>query len=121
MDAPEGGFFVWVTLPPYVDTGSMLSVALENGVTYTPGDGFYPGGSDGKNSMRIAFCFESPENLTEAIKRLAAVINDRLELYRAFIEAGAIKVPTACQPSDRVDATASRSTQSSRDDEGSRT
>ena len=88
---PEGGFFVWVTLPSYVDTGSMLSVALENGVTYTPGDGFYPGGSAGKNCMRIAFCYESPENLAEAVKRLAAVINDRLELYRAFIDAGAIK------------------------------
>ena len=88
---PEGGFFVWVTLPSYMDTGSMLSVALENGVTYTPGDGFYPGGSAGKNCMRIAFCYESPENLAEAVKRLAAVINDRLELYRAFIDAGAIK------------------------------
>ena len=41
--------------------------------------------------MRIAFCYESPENLAEAVKRLAAVINDRLELYRAFLEAGAIK------------------------------
>ncbi len=89
---PEGGFFVWVTLPEYVDCGSMLSVALENGVTYTPGDGFYPHGSAGKNCMRIAFCYETPENITEAIRRLATVINERLELYRAFIDAGAIKV-----------------------------
>lgn len=88
---PEGGFFVWVTLPAYVDTGSMLSVALENGVTYTPGDGFFPDGTSGKNCMRIAFCFESPENLTEAVRRLAPVIEERLELYRAFIQAGAIK------------------------------
>ena len=69
----------------------MLSVALENGVTYTPGDGFFPDGTSGKNCMRIAFCFESPENLTEAVRRLAAVIEERLELYRAFIQAGAIK------------------------------
>lgn len=88
---PEGGFFVWVTLPEYVDTGSMLTTALERGVTYTPGDSFYPNGSAGKNSMRIAFCFESPENLREAIRRLSEVINDRLELYRAFLDAGAIK------------------------------
>ncbi|MEA5019787.1 MAG: PLP-dependent aminotransferase family protein [Gordonibacter sp.] len=88
---PEGGFFVWVTLPSYVDTGSMLAEALERGVTYTPGDGFYPGACAGQNCMRIAFCFESPENITEAVKRLAAVIEDRLELYRAFLEAGAIK------------------------------
>ncbi len=88
---PEGGFFVWVTLPPYVDTGSMLSAALEHGVTYVPGDGFFPGASGGKNSMRIAFCFADPEKLTEGIKRLAEVIEERLELYRVFIEAGAIK------------------------------
>ena len=58
--------------------------------------------------MRIAFCFESPENLTEAVKRLANVINDRLELYRAFIDAGAIEVPSACQPTEPADAAASR-------------
>lgn len=87
---PAGGFFVWVTLPEYVDTDSMLSVALEQGVTYTPGSGFYPDGARGKNSMRIAFCFETPENIREAIRRLANVIEDRLEMYRAFLDAGAI-------------------------------
>ena len=88
---PEGGFFVWVTLPSYVDTASMLGAALEHGVTYVPGDGFFPDGETGKNSMRIAFCYESPENIEEAVKRLAAVIDERLELYRAFLDAGAIK------------------------------
>lgn len=88
---PEGGFFVWVTLPTYVDTSSMLAEALASGVIYTPGDGFFPDGKRGRNSMRIAFCYESPENIDEAIKRLAAVIEEKLELYRAFIEAGALK------------------------------
>lgn len=88
---PEGGFFVWVTMPAYFDTSSMLGEALEAGVTYVPGDSFFPDGETGKNSMRINFSYESPENITEAIKRLAAVIEERLELYRAFIEAGAIK------------------------------
>ncbi|MCH4221672.1 MAG: PLP-dependent aminotransferase family protein [Eggerthellaceae bacterium] len=87
---PEGGFFVWATLPDYVDTSSMLPVALEAGVTYTPGDGFFPDGVSGKNSMRLAFCYESPEHIREAIRRLALVIEDRLELYRAFLEAGAL-------------------------------
>lgn len=87
---PEGGFFVWVTLPEYVDTGSMLAEALDAGVTYVPGDSFFPGGKQGKNCMRINFSYETPENIEEAIRRLAGVIEDRLELYRAFIEAGAI-------------------------------
>lgn len=88
---PEGGFFVWVTLPEYMDTGSMLAEALEAGVTYVPGDSFFPDGTQGKNCMRINFSYETPENIEEAIRRLAGVIEDRLELYRAFIEAGAIK------------------------------
>lgn len=89
---PEGGFFVWVTLPEYVDTDSMLGAALEAGVTYVPGNSFFPDGVTGRNSMRINFSYESPENITEAIRRLAGVIDERLELYRAFIKAGAIKV-----------------------------
>ena len=43
--------------------------------------------------MRLNFSYETPENITEAIRRLAKVIEERLELYRAFIDAGAIKVP----------------------------
>jgi 2-aminoadipate transaminase len=88
---PQGGLFVWVTLPEYLDTGQMLSVALEAGVTFVPGDGCYPAGSGlGKNSMRIAFCYEEPEALREAIRRLAIVIEERLALYRAFINAGVL-------------------------------
>ena len=43
--------------------------------------------------MRLNFSYETPGNITEAIRRLAKVIEERLELYRAFIDAGAIKVP----------------------------
>jgi 2-aminoadipate transaminase len=89
---PTGGFFIWVTLPHYVDTSQMLSVALENGVTFVPGDGCYPAKSGkGRNAMRIAFCYEEPERLREAIRRLSLVIEERLELYRAFIKAGVLK------------------------------
>jgi 2-aminoadipate transaminase len=89
---PAGGFFVWVTLPPYVDTPQMLSIALEAGVTFVPGDGCYPSESGkGHNAMRVAFCYEEPEQLREAIRRLSLVIEERLKLYRAFISAGALK------------------------------
>ncbi|MDR1083013.1 MAG: PLP-dependent aminotransferase family protein [Coriobacteriales bacterium] len=89
---PTGGFFVWVTLPPYVDTTQMLSIALEAGVTFVPGDGCYPAASGkGHNAMRIAFCYEEPEKLREAVQRLSLVIEERLELYRAFINAGMLR------------------------------
>jgi 2-aminoadipate transaminase len=89
---PEGGFFIWVELPKYFDTDELSATALEYGVTFVPGSGCFPSGSGlGKNCMRIAFCYEEPDKLQEAIKRLADAIADRLELYRAFIKAGAIK------------------------------
>lgn len=87
---PEGGFFVWVTLPEYLDTDQLLSLALERGVTYVPGAGCYPDGRGG-SSMRIAFCYEKPEDIREAIQRLAKVIEERMELYRAFIKAGLLE------------------------------
>lgn len=86
---PDGGFFVWVELPPYVDCASMLAEAVEHGVTFVPGDGFFPDGR-GRNCMRLAFCYAKPEAIEEGIRRLSEVIEDRLELYRAFIAAGAL-------------------------------
>lgn len=86
---PEGGFFVWVELPPFVDTGALLAEAVDHGVTFVPGDGFFPDGR-GRNCMRLAFCYADPARIGEGIERLAGVIEDRLELYRAFIDAGAI-------------------------------
>lgn len=68
----------------------MLAEALEAGVTYVPGNSFFPDGVTGRNSMRVNFSFETPESITEAIRRLAGVIEDRLELYRVFINAGAL-------------------------------
>lgn len=86
---PEGGFFVWVQLPEFMDTKTMLAEAVDRGVTYVPGDGFYPDGS-GRNCMRLAFCYADPEKIEDGIRRLAEVLEDRLELYRAFIAAGAL-------------------------------
>ena len=86
---PEGGFFVWVELPEFLDTSAMLAEAVESGVTFVPGDGFFPDGR-GRNCMRLAFCYAEPEAIREGIARLGAVLEDRLELYRAFIAAGAL-------------------------------
>ena len=100
---PEGGFFLWITLPEYVNTDSMLAEALEAGVTFCPGTAFYPDGKTGRNCLRVNFSYESPESITEAIRRLAAVIEDRLELYRAFLDAGVLKgsaVPSNGGPID---------------------
>ncbi|MBE0417891.1 MAG: PLP-dependent aminotransferase family protein [Coriobacteriia bacterium] len=90
---PEGGFFVWVELPSFIDAGVLLAEAVEHGVTFVPGSAFYPDGR-GRNCMRLAFCYAEPEAITEGIRRLSEVIEDRLELYRAFIAAGALPAVT---------------------------
>jgi 2-aminoadipate transaminase len=89
---PEGGLFLFVTLPPFFDTDQMMSAALEHGVAYVPGSNCFPDGR-GKSSFRIAFSYESPETIHEGIKRLADVIADRMDLYHAFLEAGALPAP----------------------------
>jgi 2-aminoadipate transaminase len=91
---PEGGFFVWVELPSFIDAGVLLAEAVEHGVTFVPGSAFYPDGR-GRNCMRLAFCYAEPEAITEGIRRLSEVVEDRLELYRAFIDAGAL--PTVAE------------------------
>ncbi len=88
--APEGGFFVWVRMPAFLDLKALLPEAIERGVTYVAGDAFYPDGTTGRNCMRLAFCYAEPEAIREGIRRLAEVLEDRLELYRAFQAAGAL-------------------------------
>jgi 2-aminoadipate transaminase len=90
---PEGGFFVWVELPSFIDAGVLLAEAVEHGVTFVPGSAFYPDGL-GRNCMRLAFCYAEPEAIAEGIRRLSEVVEDRLELYRAFIAAGALPAVT---------------------------
>lgn len=87
---PEGGFFVWVELPEFLDVKPLLAGAVEAGVTYVPGDAFYPDGR-GRNCMRLAFCFAEPDAIREGVRRLAEVLEDRLELYRAFQAAGVLE------------------------------
>lgn len=86
---PQGGFFVWVEMPAFLDLKSILAEAVEHGVTYVPGDAFFPDGR-GRNCMRLAFCYAEPAAIDEGIRRLAEVLEDRLELYRAFAAAGVV-------------------------------
>jgi len=86
---PEGGFFVWAEMPAFLDLKSLLAEAVEHGVTYVPGDAFFPDGT-GRSCMRLAFCYAEPDRIREGIARLAEVLEDRLELYRAFVDAGVV-------------------------------
>lgn len=84
VSVPEGGLFLWVTLPEPIDTKAMLARALEEGVAYVPGTAFYPRKGDGRVSMRLNFSYPSVEDIEEGIRRLGAVVADELELARSL-------------------------------------
>ncbi len=83
---PEGGLFVWATLPIYVDATSMLPLAISRNIAYVPGEGFYSGGA-GKNCMRLNFSFVEPAKIRRGIELLAEVVRERMEL-RSDLERG---------------------------------
>jgi len=75
---PQGGFFVVASLPEYMDTGEIFKQAIEENVAYVPGSPFFADG-EGKNTMRLSFCYPSLEDIEEGIKRLGQVIKNNLK------------------------------------------
>jgi 2-aminoadipate transaminase len=83
---PEGGLFVWATLPSYLDATAMLPRAIAKNVAYVPGEGFYAGGA-GKNHMRLNFSFVEPDKIRRGVEILAETTRERMEL-RSDMERG---------------------------------
>ena len=75
---PEGGLFLWLTLPECVDTVAMYDEALSKGVAYVAGSFFYTDGSH-RNTMRLNFSFVAEEKMEPGIKLLASVISNALK------------------------------------------
>ncbi len=71
---PEGGYFVWLDLPSGSDTAALLPVAEAAGVTFVKGSDFFPGGSGGESSLRLAFSFVSPTEIADGVERLAGLL-----------------------------------------------
>jgi 2-aminoadipate transaminase len=80
---PSGGFYVWVTLPPWFDTKALLAAAVERLVAFVPGTAFYPDGR-GANQLRLAFSYPPEERIREGIARLGALLEDEERLYRSL-------------------------------------
>lgn len=74
---PEGGLFLFLTMPEKMDSVAMYDLALSSGVAYVAGSFFYPDGSH-RNTMRLNFSFLDMSRMEEGIKLLADVI-------RAFV------------------------------------
>jgi 2-aminoadipate transaminase len=79
---PEGGLFLWVTLPSQCDTVAMLKEAAKQHVAFVPGGPFYANGG-GQNTLRMSYASVPPEVIREGIKRLGGVIADQLAACEA--------------------------------------
>ena len=74
---PEGGLFLFLTLPDGFDAVAFYDKALSAGVAYVAGEFFHPDRS-GKNTMRLNFSFMSPERISEGIRLLAELLKTEL-------------------------------------------
>jgi 2-aminoadipate transaminase len=70
---PQGGLFLWVTLPRGSDAALLLAEALKEGVAFVPGTSFFPCGG-GAETFRLNFSYCSPERIGEGIRRLGKVV-----------------------------------------------
>ena len=70
---PEGGLFIWATLPDYIDSGDLLAKALREDVAFVPGAAAYVDGR-GQSSMRLNFSGVSEAEIREGIRRIGGVI-----------------------------------------------
>jgi DNA-binding transcriptional MocR family regulator len=75
---PEGGFFVWVTLPAGVDTYPLLHKAIDAGVVFIPGAAFTHS-DEPSNKLRLAFSAVPPEAIAEGVRRLAPVLREAID------------------------------------------
>ena len=74
---PQGGLFLWVTVPEQINTLDMFKDAVEQRVAYVPGENFFSCGG-GENTMRLNFSSSTPEEINEGIARLGKVIKAKL-------------------------------------------
>jgi len=93
---PEGGLFVWATLPDFLDSDDLLAKALQAGVAFVPGSGAYADGRRG-SSMRLNFSGVPEETIVEGIRRIGKVAGDQLGLYEAITSTAEMRLPSTDQ------------------------
>ncbi len=72
---PEGGMFLWITMPEQYDGVQVLDSAVKKNVAFVPGQAFHANGG-GSNTMRLNFSYSSPELLDLGVRRLAEVLSE---------------------------------------------
>jgi 2-aminoadipate transaminase len=75
---PNGGMFVWVTLPEYIDAYELFKESIEEEVAFVPGQTFYQD-NKGKNTMRLNFSNSTKEEIQKGIQILGKLIESKIK------------------------------------------
>ncbi len=76
-NSPNGGLFLFIQLPNYIDSSELLKTAIKHKISFVPGKAFFVEGK-GANFARINFSYSSLEINREGVKRLAQLIKDEI-------------------------------------------
>ncbi len=105
---PEGGLFIWATLPDYIDTTDLLARALDEHVAFVPGRAAFLDGRGG-SSMRLNFSGVSEELIREGVRRLGEVVREQVALYGTLTGASGVGAAGAAEhPAPSPDPAARR-------------
>ncbi|HUO72349.1 MAG TPA: PLP-dependent aminotransferase family protein [Solirubrobacteraceae bacterium] len=77
---PQGGLFIWATLPSYIDTTDLLARALQDHVAFVPGRAAYVDGRGG-SEMRLNFSGVTEDEIREGVRRIGEVVREQVTLY----------------------------------------
>jgi 2-aminoadipate transaminase len=92
---PQGGLFIWATLPEYIDTTDLLARALDQHVAFVPGRAAFLDGR-GASSMRLNFSGVGEADIREGVRRIGEVVREQIELYETLT--GTLPVAPAVEP-----------------------
>jgi 2-aminoadipate transaminase len=96
---PDGGLFLWATLPPYIDTGDLLAKALRDDVAFVPGAAAYIDARE-SSSMRLNFSASPPDVIREGIRRIGRVVWEQVALYETITGEHPVAPPTEAETSE---------------------
>jgi 2-aminoadipate transaminase len=91
---PQGGLFIWATLPDYIDTTDLLARALRENVAFVPGRAAYLDGRGG-SSMRLNFSSNNEADIREGIRRIGGAVAEQVALYGTLTGARPAAAPVA--------------------------
>jgi 2-aminoadipate transaminase len=99
---PQGGLFIWATMPDYIDTTDLLVRALQEKVAFVPGRAAYLDGRGG-SSMRLNFSGVPESEIREGVRRIGEVVHEQVAMYGTLTGTARAQPNRPAQRSDQLD------------------